>query len=145
VTAVVSALPARCSHIDIYRVAQAEDTVCSALISYCTNGWPDKHSLPAILEISKRLISSQQPATVPQPYSCSQEAANGYLEEASLWPSRHSTLSTACKILSLVAKHLKDHSKLHQPMFRMLTITYTSKRATNYTSIATASLGKSCF
>jgi len=30
---------------------------------------------PTILKISRRLISSQQPATVPQPYSCSQEAS----------------------------------------------------------------------
>jgi len=38
VRAVVSVLPASSSSVDIYKVAQAEDTVCTALISYCTNG-----------------------------------------------------------------------------------------------------------
>jgi len=50
VRAVVSALPTSSSCVDIYRVAQAEDIICSALISYCTNGWPDKHSLPAHIQ-----------------------------------------------------------------------------------------------
>jgi len=50
VRAVVSALPASSSRVEIYRVAQAEDTVCSDLIFYCTNGWPDKHSLPAHIQ-----------------------------------------------------------------------------------------------
>ena len=132
---------------DIYSVAQAKDTVCSALISCCTNGWPDKCFLSAHIQPYwklRGLISSQQPTTVPQLYSCSQEAPNGYLEEASLWPPRHSTLLTVCKSLSLVAKNLKDHSKLHQPMIRMPTITDTSKIATNYISTATASLLLNC-
>ena len=46
VRAVVSAIPASSSHAETYRAAQAEDTVCNSLVSYSTNGWPHKHSLP---------------------------------------------------------------------------------------------------
>ena len=43
--AAVQAIPASSPCIKNYRAAQAEDTVCNTLISCCTNGWPDKHSL----------------------------------------------------------------------------------------------------
>ena len=38
-------LPASSQRIDEIKTAQASDTVCSTLISYCENGWPKKHSL----------------------------------------------------------------------------------------------------
>ena len=45
IRAVVSAIPASSKRVDSYRLAQEEDATCSILISYCRNGWPDKHSL----------------------------------------------------------------------------------------------------
>ena len=38
-------LPASTQRIDEIKTVQASDTVCSTLISYCENSWPEKHSL----------------------------------------------------------------------------------------------------
>ena len=38
-------LPASSPRIDEIKKAQASDTDCSTFISYCENGWPEKHSL----------------------------------------------------------------------------------------------------
>ena len=38
-------LPASSQRIDELTKAQATDPICSTLISYCENGWPDKHLL----------------------------------------------------------------------------------------------------
>ena len=38
-------LPASSQRIDEIKKAQASDTVCSTLVSYCENGWPEKHAL----------------------------------------------------------------------------------------------------
>ena len=43
VRAVVSAIPASSLCVEIFKAAQAEDTVCNSLISFCTNGWPPSH------------------------------------------------------------------------------------------------------
>ena len=41
----VQHLPASSQQIDKLTKAQAADPVCSTLISYCENGWPDKRLL----------------------------------------------------------------------------------------------------
>ena len=41
----VQHLPASSQCIDKLTKAQATDSVCSTLISYCENGWPDRHLL----------------------------------------------------------------------------------------------------
>ena len=45
VQAVTAALPANQDSLDSYRKAQAEDSICSKLIEYCTSGWPVRNKL----------------------------------------------------------------------------------------------------
>ena len=46
VQAMTAALPASHDSLDSYRKAQAEDSICSRLIEYCTSGWPEGTSYP---------------------------------------------------------------------------------------------------
>ena len=43
--AILSQFPANEDRLDVYRKAQAEDPTLSEIISYCTNGRPEKHSV----------------------------------------------------------------------------------------------------
>ena len=45
VQAVIAALPADKDRLDSYCKAQAEDSICSKLIEYCTSGWPVRNKL----------------------------------------------------------------------------------------------------
>ena len=49
VRTVVSTIPASSTRVNSYRLAQEEDATCNTFISYCRNGWPEKHSLPMYL------------------------------------------------------------------------------------------------
>ena len=44
VQAVIAALPADKDRLDSYCKAQAEDSICSKLIEYCTSGWPVRNT-----------------------------------------------------------------------------------------------------
>ena len=46
----VDQLPASSQRTDQLKEAQASDPVCSTLISYCENGWPEKHSVSSQLK-----------------------------------------------------------------------------------------------
>ena len=46
----VEYLPASSQRIDQLKRAQASDLVCCTLISYCENGWPEKHSVSSQLK-----------------------------------------------------------------------------------------------
>ena len=50
VQAVTAALPASHDRLDSYCKAQAEDSIYSRLIEYCTSGWPDRNKLPRELK-----------------------------------------------------------------------------------------------
>ena len=43
----ISQLPASNWKLDEYRVSQATDPVCSAVMYFCRNGWPDKRNIKA--------------------------------------------------------------------------------------------------
>ena len=45
-TAAVENLPASPQKLNIYKIAQSEDLVCSQIIRYCQQGWPSKHQIP---------------------------------------------------------------------------------------------------
>ena len=47
----IDLLPASSQRNDEIWKAQASDTVCSTLISYCENGWPENHSLSFQLKL----------------------------------------------------------------------------------------------
>jgi len=44
----VAHLPASTERLDEYRRAQAKDHICSSVIKYCRNGWPEKNIEAAI-------------------------------------------------------------------------------------------------
>ncbi|KAL5487120.1 hypothetical protein EMCRGX_G019686 [Ephydatia muelleri] len=46
VTEVVAALPGSAERINVYRSTRLLDPVTSAVIKYCSDGWPEKHKLP---------------------------------------------------------------------------------------------------
>ena len=46
ISTVISTLPVSDTRLSTIAEAQANDPVCSTLLSYCRNGWPDKSSLP---------------------------------------------------------------------------------------------------
>ena len=48
ISTVVDTLPVSSIRLTAITQAQANDPVCSTLISYCSNGWPVKSSLPDI-------------------------------------------------------------------------------------------------
>ena len=48
ISTVVDTLPVSSTRLTAITQAQANDPVCSTLISYCSNGWPVKSSLPDI-------------------------------------------------------------------------------------------------
>ena len=50
VSSVISTLPVSNSKLTSFSQAQVEDSVCSTLISYCRNGWPNKSSLPSCMK-----------------------------------------------------------------------------------------------
>ena len=50
ISAVVSQLPASEDRLDIYRNAQADDPTCSQIMSYCANGWPERHRISGKLK-----------------------------------------------------------------------------------------------
>ena len=45
VQAITAAFPASPDRLDSYSKAQAEDSICSRLIEYCTSGWPNRSKL----------------------------------------------------------------------------------------------------
>ena len=45
VQAITAAFPASPDRLDSYRKSQAEDSICSKLIEYCTSGWPNRNNL----------------------------------------------------------------------------------------------------
>jgi len=45
VQAITAAFPASPDHLDSYSKAQAENSICSRLIEYCTSGWPNRSKL----------------------------------------------------------------------------------------------------
>ena len=45
VQAITAAFPASPDRLDSYRKVQAEDSICSKLIEYCTSGWPNRNNL----------------------------------------------------------------------------------------------------
>ena len=45
VDSVIQSLPATSQRLEIYRRAQAEDSVCSKVIEYCQSSWPEKRTL----------------------------------------------------------------------------------------------------
>ena len=47
--AVVSTLPATSDALENYRAAQANDPVCSQIISFCLKGWPNKHQVTHVI------------------------------------------------------------------------------------------------
>ena len=49
-SSVISTLPVSDSKLNTFSQEQAEDSVCSTLISYCRNGWPSKSSLPSCMK-----------------------------------------------------------------------------------------------
>lgn len=51
--AILSQLPANEDHLNGYREAQAENPTCVQAISYCTNGWPEKHVITGKLQHSQ--------------------------------------------------------------------------------------------
>ena len=50
VSSVISTLSVSNSKLTSFSQAQVEDSVCSTLISYCRNGWPNKSSLPSCMK-----------------------------------------------------------------------------------------------
>ena len=46
VHSIISSLPASSDRLDAYRNAQQQDNVCSRLIVFCKNGWPQKKNFP---------------------------------------------------------------------------------------------------
>ena len=48
--ACVSHLPASHHQLSEYIKAQAQDAVCSQIMRYCTEGWPDKHKILPVLK-----------------------------------------------------------------------------------------------
>ena len=45
IKAIVSQLPASKDRLESYRIAQASDSTCSTLLTYCREGWPQRHTL----------------------------------------------------------------------------------------------------
>lgn len=50
IQSVISLLPTSRERLETFKQCQAEDTVCSKLITYLSTGWPNKHSLPDSLK-----------------------------------------------------------------------------------------------
>ena len=50
ISAVVSQLTASEDRLDIYRKAQADDPTRSQIMSYCSNGWPERHGISGNLK-----------------------------------------------------------------------------------------------
>ena len=75
-SSVTSTLPVSSSRLTSFSQDQADDSVCSSLISYCRNGWPKKSSLPSYMQpywkfqgdfsLHGNLLLYQDRVTIPQ-------------------------------------------------------------------------------
>ena len=50
VQSIISALPATKDNLDLYRIAQREDPICSKLIEFCNSSWPNRNMLKGNLK-----------------------------------------------------------------------------------------------
>ena len=76
ISTVISTLPVSNARLNVIAQAQANNHVCSTLISYCHNGWPDKSSLPdatkpywkyqADLSVHENLLLYQNRIVIPK-------------------------------------------------------------------------------
>ncbi len=44
-SALVARLPASKDRLEVYRKAQEADSICSQLLHFCKQGWPNKHQI----------------------------------------------------------------------------------------------------
>ena len=76
ISTVISTLPVSDARLNVIAQTQANDHVCSTLISYCHDGWPDKSSLPdatkpywkyqADLSVYENLLLYQNRIVIPK-------------------------------------------------------------------------------
>ena len=50
VQSIIAALPAAKDNLDLYRIAQREDPICSKLIEFCDLSWPNRNMLKGNLK-----------------------------------------------------------------------------------------------
>lgn len=91
---VVNNLPVTQQRLSEYASAQVSDPVCSLILRYCQQGWPDKNKIEAYLSRFGEFRESQGPPTSWQPYCGTGKSPEGHSTKDPQRSSGHSEMST---------------------------------------------------